>query len=211
MSSYVATTGSLATVLLIAFQAAPARAEQDPADAEVWRDPAWKRNNRIGLGLGVIGVMAVAGNDGIYEAGHSELVLKAQYAYRPARFVEVGVDANYWFINPTTRSTWHFFMPGLRVRPYVDLDKARTIELGVSLHAYVLLLQMTSEPGTWSGWGLGIGPDVRKWLTSNFGVECGLMAAIGDGHNSRIAPGGELHQDASVLLFGPWAGSVVRF
>lgn len=185
--------------------------EQASLPEETWQDPAWKRENRAGLGLGATAGGADAGSDSNYQKGGIDPLFRAQYAWRPVRGLETGFDVNYWFTSYFDITTWHFLMPGIHVRPYMDLNAARTVELGLTVEARLLFFFMTSKPGVWSGWGPSIGPDVRAWLSPRFGIQVGAVMGLANGHNPRIVPDSYILPDVSMIYFGLWAGPVVRW
>lgn len=200
--------GALAVILSSWGNTGVVRAAQDDArasDARVDRTPDYR--HRLGAAAGA-SLTLVAPGDNL----GTGLLLRPQYAYRLVRGLELGVGVTYWSMTGEAAMADRFyaFVPALSVRPYADLNEARTIELGLSLSAGLSLLFARSSSDPWVGYGLAARPDVRVWSSSRFAFELGVEGSFSRGYrDTDFDP--ETREAATVLTGGPWIGGLGRF
>jgi hypothetical protein len=181
------------------------------ADAPPKADPD-AQGHRISGSLSPSLLFFELGGDGhLQEKMAIGLSSRLAYSYRLVRGFELGADVSYWFLPRSDRLAYGVLLPALALRPYLPLGADDRVELGIDVHAGAVIIGAMPGIGTWTGWGVSGGPDVRAWLWPNWALELGVEISIGSGHNSGADHSWYQNKSGGFGALGPWATVVARF
>lgn len=149
------------------------------------------------------------GSDGHFGGGVA-ILLRPEYGLRVLRGFEVGAEISYWG-STTDERALHVLVPALVLRPYIPLGVADSTELGIHLHGGVSTAWIANASGSWFGFGLSGGPDVRIWTSPSIGFQIGAEFFTSSGHNSDPQVRDPyLREDGRLLALVLWLGLVAR-
>jgi hypothetical protein len=158
---------AVAGATLTALVASDSRAAD--SDAE----PAMR--NHFLFGGGVATTFFQGGTDGYFtEKGVAQSYGRVAYSYYLLRGLDVGGDLHFF--------TGYELLPAVSIRGYLPLGADDAVELGLSGHLGMLILERS--PRTWLGWSTSAGPDVRVWISETVAVQLSGEAAYGTGSSS---------------------------
>lgn len=122
------------------------------------RTEARRHRLTLSTGLGATFVAPeVTGSDPDVVQGILGVPLEGRYAFLIVKGIEIGGTVTYWF----RPDGIHAFLPTATLFPHLSLGSSS--ELGMLLRGGGVVVNRSGR-GTWTGWSMGVGPEIRKWV-----------------------------------------------
>lgn len=168
--------------------------------------------NRLGVSVGPSVEFHDQGEYSPFCNGCFAFAARLAYFREIIRRLEVGASFGYRH-DASPEHTVQAVFPAIALRPYLPFAKSDQFEIGLPIHGLLQVTWTPEVPGTWLGFGVGVGPDFRAWVSESAAISLGVeLVPEFPAHNPNapdLSTG--FNKDPTFTSFRAWFGGLGAF